>query len=342
MSRRIGLRTRQSMGGAPAYAYIFVGHYYWDVNKISRIIISSFTLKDQLSIPLAAGMYIYDLLKDGNFLYVCDEAHPSNITKVNCVSWSIDSTPLSLASGENDVRSACKVGNDLYLACRLSPGTIVKVDLTTFTRTGSLPLNAGENLPNDILSDGTSLYAICGTSPCKIVKIDIATFARVGVLTLSGASLYEYSGGKSVIDGGKLYVPCGYQKYAPPAIYVSRLVKVDLATFAREDSLLLASVIYDQACCCSQVKDNFVYVSSVGVNRLYKVNLTTFAVAAYLDLSVRSSNSLHIDGDFLYCHNDASDPTGAIIEKVAFSTFTSAGTCISWVDPDAIPMSITS
>jgi len=320
--------------------YLFVGHEYWGTNRIARVTIDTFTLKDYLEVPITSVVAIYGLVKDGNYLYACDYDIPAHITKIDLSTWSVIAT-LTLESGENQIGGACKVGNYLYVGCYVSPGKIVKIDLSTFTRVGSLTLETGENNLWDVVSDDSYLYAICVTAPTKIVKIDLSMFTRVGALTLNGAPEYEYYGGKSRIYGGKLYVPVGYQKYAPPPIYVSRLVKVDLESFTREASLLLGSYIYEVAACCSPVKDNFIYVACDGVNKIYKVNLETFEVVSSLDPGVRSCDDLHIEGNYLYAVDNTYNLKG-IVKKIDLATFTVVGTCITWDDIDAIATSITS
>jgi hypothetical protein len=329
----------QSIGGKRLVEYIYVGHYaYLEPNKVSRVNPTTFSFKDDIEIPLAYEYYIYALVKDGNFLYVCDEG--GHVTKVDTVSWSI-ADELTLNPGEEYIRDACKVENYLYLAIRTSPGIIVKVDLSTFSRVGALTLASGENNPNGIASDGQFLYAACGTTPCKIVKIDIETFSRVGVLTLNGAPEYEYYGGRMAVYGGKLYVPCGYY-YPATEIDVTRLVKVDLSTFTREASLLLATNSGGGAASCvSEVKDNYIYVSPTAIQRIYKVNIVDFTLVSYLDLIVRSNNNLHIHGNYLYCQN-SNYSEAAKIEVIDLETFTSLGTIVTYAYEYALSLSITS
>jgi len=341
LSRRVGLRHMPSIGAKkPVIPYLFVGHEYWGTNRIARVAIDTFTLKDYLEIPITSVVAIYGLVKDGNYLYVCDYDIPAHITKVDLSTWSVIDT-LTLEDGENEIRGVCKVGNYLYVGCYVEPGKIVKIDLSTFTRVGSLTLETGENKIWDIVSVDSYLYAICATAPTKIVKIDLSTFTRVGALTLNDAPEYEYYGGKSTIYGGKLYVPVGYLKYAPPPIYASRLVKVDLASFTREASLLLGSYIYEVAKCCSPVKDNFIYVACNGVDKIYKVNLEQFEVVSSLDPGVHSRDALHIEGNYLYAV-DSSYSRKGIVKKIDLITFTVVGTCITWDDISAVTTSVTS
>ncbi len=67
-----------------------------------------------------------------------------------------------------------------------SPGIVVKVQLSTFTRVGALTLNAGEDVLRSAVIDPTDGFGYfgTGTSPGIVVKVRLSDFTRVGALPL--------------------------------------------------------------------------------------------------------------------------------------------------------------
>jgi len=99
---------------------------------------------------------------------------------------------------------------------------IVKIDLSSFTRVGSITLDygEGENLWSAVV-DPSGQYAYFGTFtvPGMIVKIDLSSFTRVGSITLNSGEDCLFP---AVIDPSGQYAYFG--TYTSPGI----VVKVDL------------------------------------------------------------------------------------------------------------------
>lgn len=93
---------------------------------------------------------------------------------------------ISVMAGEINTQSAVidTVNGFAYYGTGSSPGKIIKIDLATFTRVGTITLGAGENVLVAAIIDNGFAYFATFTAPSKIIKIDLATFTRVGDVTL--------------------------------------------------------------------------------------------------------------------------------------------------------------
>ncbi|MBI4341918.1 MAG: filamentous hemagglutinin N-terminal domain-containing protein, partial [Candidatus Omnitrophica bacterium] len=119
-----------------------------------------------------------------------------------------------------------------YFGTFTSPGIIVKVRLSDFTRVGQLVLNTGENDLASAIIDQPNQLAYFGTqtSPGIIVKINLATFTRVGALTLNTGEDNLMS---AIIDQPNQLAYFGTT--TSPGI----IVKINLTSFTRVGALTL-------------------------------------------------------------------------------------------------------
>jgi hypothetical protein len=155
-----------------------------------------------------------------------------------------------------DVSSAVMdpAGRYAYFGTHTAPGQVVKVDLRTFTRVGALTLRTGENRLATAVIDPAGRYAYFGTvgvrgkEPARIVKVDLTSLSRAAAITLrvyydpedEYLDALETSLGAAVIDPAGRYAYFGtntnYEGFDDQPNY-EHLVKIDLATFARADTL---------------------------------------------------------------------------------------------------------
>ena len=116
-----------------------------------------------------------------------------------------------------------------YFGTSASPGTIVKIRLSDFTRVGSLTLNRGDDNLGTAVVDNAGSYAYFGSAG-GIVKVRLSDFTRVGAISVAAVGL-----GSLVIDSaagfGYLVTGVNYQS--------SAVVRVRLSDLARDQTLAL-------------------------------------------------------------------------------------------------------
>ncbi|MFC1505685.1 hypothetical protein ACFLQ6_01290, partial [Thermoproteota archaeon] len=189
---------------------------------------------------------------------------------------------------------------------------VVKVNLTDFTRVGSLTLNTGENRLASAVIDSANGYAYFGayTDPGIVVKVNLTDFTRVGSLTLNTG---ENTLASAVIDSVNGYAYFG--TWAAPGI----VVKVNLTDFTRVGSLtlntgekLLLSAVIDSA-------NGYAYFgTNTDPGIVVKVNLTNFTRVGNLTLNPgeNSLQSAVIDSANGYAYF-GTDTSPGIVVKVA-------------------------
>lgn len=89
-------------------------------------------------------------------------------------------------AGEINALSAVidTVNGFAYYGTGSTPGKIIKIDLSTFTRVDDITLLAGEGPLEAAVIDTGFAYFATFTAPTKIIKIDLSTFTRVADVTL--------------------------------------------------------------------------------------------------------------------------------------------------------------
>src|SRR5438552_3160046 len=136
--------------------------------------------------------------------------------------------------GENFVFSAVidPAGGFAYFGTDTSPGRVVKVRLSDFTRTGVLRLTPGEDALLSAVIDTAGGFAYFGTytEPGIIIKVRLSDFTRVGALTLNSGEEDLYS---AVID------PAGGFAYFGTDTFPGKVVKIRLSDFTRVGALTL-------------------------------------------------------------------------------------------------------
>ena len=209
--------------------------------------------------------------------------------------------------GEDFLKAAFVDGNYAYFGTYTKPGQIIKVDLSSFSRVGSLTLSSGEDELTTVVLDasGATHYAYfgCNTYPGKVIKVNLSTFARDGALDLNSGEDMIYS---SAIDTSNGFAYFG--TFQQPA----KVVKVDLSTFTEDATTVTLSSGENDA--ASMVTDGtYLYVgTATAPGKVVRIALSSFARTGALTLNTGESD--------LY---------GAVIDTslgyAYFSTFTSPG-----------------
>ena len=90
--------------------------------------------------------------------------------------------------GDNRIISAVidQAGGFAYFGTDTSPGTVIKVRLSDFTRVDTLTLKDGEDKLTSAVIDPGNGFAYFGTntSPGIVVKVRLSDFKRIGALPL--------------------------------------------------------------------------------------------------------------------------------------------------------------
>ena len=165
------------------------------------------------------------------FAYFGASAVPSRIVKINLSSFSRVGG-LILEAGEDLVQCGVIDTAKGFAYFGTYYGTIVKINLSTFTRSDHLATSS-ENCFTSAVIDTVNGFAYFGTFtlPGKIVKVDLSTFEKVGTLTLEAGENYLTS---AVIDAS------GFA-YFGTSTSPGRVVKIRLSDFTRVEAITLAA-----------------------------------------------------------------------------------------------------
>ena len=199
-----------------------------------------------------------------------------------------------------------------------TPAHVIKIDLATFTRVGTITLEAGETGLSIAAIDPAGGFAYFGTSfgsrtdPARVIKIDLATFTRVGAITLLAG---EDDLGSAVID------PAGDFAYFGTYAQRGKVIKIDLATFTRVGAITLEQ---GEGWLQSAVMDptaDFAYFGTFSLNAwVIKIDLATFTRVGAVDLpsSENYIMSAVMDpaGDFAYFGTSGNTSSPAHVIKV--------------------------
>ena len=205
------------------------------------------------------------------FAYFGTDAQPGLIVKVRLSDFTkvgiltLDDTPE--ATDEINLRSAVidTTNGFAYFGSDRSPGTIVKIRLSDFTRVSALKLNPGEDSLFSAVIDTVNGFAYFSAVPFpkgKIVKIRLSDFTRVGALTLND----NERGFSAVVDPPNDFAYFGG---------ANSIVKVRLSDLSRVGALTVTdsslSAVIDSA-------NGFAYFGGTG-GRVAKVRLSDFSAA---------------------------------------------------------------
>lgn len=173
-----------------------------------------------------------------------------------------------------------------YLCTRQGTYTndIVKVNLSDFTRVGSLTLNSGEiDLSSPVIDSGFLYFGTSFTPNASIVKVNLSDFTRVGSIILNSG---ESEVASSVIDTDNGYAYFGVDLSGQSQ---DEIIKLDLSTFTRVDTLILNSGDFNLDCAIIDTQNGFAYFGTVvnfnNTDNVIKINLSNFTRVDALTLN---------------------------------------------------------
>jgi hypothetical protein len=231
---------------------------------------------------------------------------------------------IQFSAGEDSVYSLAISGGYLYAGLLTSPGKVVKIDLSTFSKVSTLTLDVAEEYVYSLAVSGGYLYAALDTSPGKIVKIDLATFTKVSSLTLAGGENYAET---LVVSGNYLYAGL----WTSPA----KIVKIDLSTFTKVSTLTL-DVAESLVGGIVLADDGYLYVGTyTNPAKIVKIDPASLSKVSTLTLAAGEQNviSLVTLGNFLYAGLYTAGGTPKHV-KVDLTTFTKVSVLTSYPSGD--------
>ncbi|MFH1769645.1 MAG: hypothetical protein ABH833_03190, partial [Parcubacteria group bacterium] len=171
-----------------------------------------------------------------------------------------------------------------YFGTGTSPGIVVKVQLSDFTRAGALTLETGENSLNSATIDTTNGFAYfgTGTSPGIVVKVQLSDFTRAGALTLET--------GENVVRSATIDTTNGFAYFGletDPGI----VVKVQLSDFTRVGALTFESGESYANSATIDTTNGFAYFGTITIPGIVvKVQLSDFTRVGALTSETGENN----------------------------------------------------
>ncbi len=218
---------RDLFGAAISGNFLYVSSA---AEKIIKINLSTFTREAVLNLNHndPSSLHI-----SGDYLYVVHYSDPAAITKIDLLSFVIESE--RTYAGEKNITSGIIYDGHIYGACVTSPGTILKVNLSDLSLDGALSLAANENRAECMDIYKGYLYIGLHTELGEnangpyVAKVSLSSFTEVGS-PLGDAVTHRTIWAAKVV-GSNLYLG----DYSAPV----RIIKVDLDTFSKSDELVL-------------------------------------------------------------------------------------------------------
>ncbi len=314
----------------------YLGTYEQNQKEIVKIDLGTFTQTDLIDIScpdcgfsdqggptavidVANQLAYFGLYTDNQGTY--DSA--ARIYRIDLAPFAVvDSLDLDLVAQERFVASAVidtAAGFAYFAGFGDSPGHIIKIDLSGFTREATIVLPLDEYGLHSAVIDPTAGFAYFGTAtqPTQLVKINLASFTRVDDLEFVN-DVGDNGPQVMLIDSADRSAYLGTQ--TDPA----RVVKIDLDTFAKAGHI---DMLPGEGSITSGVIDTaagfayFATQSSPG--NIIKIDLDTFTRVGVIALQA-GEDELHsaaIDpvGGFAYF---GTNTLPGIVVKIDLDTFT--------------------
>lgn len=190
--------------------------------RVSKVNLPSFTHEAIMQPYADLGRETISLEEKDNFLYV--GLSTPRLCKVNLATF----LTVGNISGINYPRDLEIVGDYLYIA-GTTLAKVEKIDLTTFTKVGELPITGGSSA---LAAKEPYLYVGTWQTPARIVKIDLTTWTQVDALTLPTG----YNNILTMAIEGNYLFASTYPETP------SKVVKIDLTTFTKTTEELTLDV----------------------------------------------------------------------------------------------------
>ncbi|MBI5374152.1 MAG: hypothetical protein HZA77_01880 [Candidatus Schekmanbacteria bacterium] len=238
---------------------------------------------------------------------------------------------LTLGSGENALKTAVidTSGSThyAYFGTNTTPGKVIKVNLSTFSKESAITFATGENQVSTSVIDAGNGFAYFGlnTNPAKVIKVDINpvnTFQKISTISVS-STLGFLSSAIDTIDG--------YAYFGEGQTW-SKIVKVRLSDFTVSASSSASNI--DGKMTTAAIDTSglvhyayFVGDRTTGGTRIVKFNLNSFTRAAVIDLTPDedSAQSSVIDTSAGYLYLGMHTVPGKIA-KINLASFIREGT----------------
>lgn len=203
----------------------------------------------------------------------------------------------------------------LYCGNTNTPPSINKINLSTFTVSSTLLLTAAEDDIYTGVVDAANGFGYFGMNSQGIVKVRLNPFTRIAKV----ASMFTKSSSAIDVLGGKVYFGT--------SAFPGNVVKVDLATFAIDQTLNFAPPEGSRSCVIDTVH-GFIYLGlESSPANIIKVSLTNpMVVVGSLLLAVGENFAFSavLDPVHNFAYFGTGDSPGKIV-KVDLSTFTRVG-----------------
>ncbi len=231
------------------------------------------------------------------------------------------SAALTLQSGENNVFTGVvdTTNGFAYFGTNTTPGQIIKVQLSDFTRVGVLSGNSGEDSFVGSAIDVANGFAYFSTNEgtSNIVKVQLSDFTRVGAVNVAGGGF---------VQGLTMDTTNGFL-YAATNTIPSNVYKINLSTFTNTANIALAAgennvvrIVLDPA------NDTGYFPTQTSPAKIVKVTLSTLTRVGALTLDTGENNvraaAIDAINGFAYF---GTNTTPGIVIKVRLSDFTRVG-----------------
>lgn len=225
---------------------------------------------------------------------------------------------ITLATGENSLKSSAidTTNGYAFFGTRTSPGKIVRIRLSDFTRVDAITLTSGENDLYTASQSGNYAYFVTNAATSKVKKMNMSTFTIEASLTLPTLGQVI----SSVIVGNTLYLGTSG--------YPGRIYKVNLESFTYETYYQFSQYYTVSQSLSSD--GTYLYSADSGDSKITKIRLSTFAFVSALTIKSQWLMSPVIN-NYLYCdlYADYTD----MLAKIDLSTFTILSTMTSVQNP---------
>jgi hypothetical protein len=260
--------------------------------KLVRVQLDSFSQTGILDMPgtIAGGLAVVD--STGEYAYYgASGSSTYQILKMRLAdSTFVDALVLPagdvLGGGVIDTTAGT-----IYVGIRSTPGRIIQIRLSDFTRVGEVVLGGDDNYLTWAAHDATTGMAYFGLEgdasadePARLIQVRLADLTRLAGVTLHRAQSYPHIG---VLDSQAGYAYVVPDNYNGPAL---EIVKIDLATFQQTASLVLPTH-HTMQVGLFDAESGYAYFADGNVpTSIFKVDLSTFTLAGTLTLTIDESD----------------------------------------------------
>jgi len=267
---------------------------------------------------------IVDLDDEYAYFGIHNAAGYGKVVKVNLSSFTrVDGLTLDVSGPREALLNPS--GDRAYFCC--NSGTVVEIDLTTFTVARQIQTPGSTSALSCGIMDpaGAYIYVANGLNPARLYKLDLATFSWASTLTL--AANETLANRAAVID------PAGEFGYFGSNSSTGYIYKIDLINFVKVGSLRILSggAATFKAAVMDLAGENAYFGTDQFPGKVAKINLLTFTHTGTLQFNTDEnqiwSGVIEPDGSHVYFTTvGGSGGTGGKLVRINTSTFSRTGT----------------